>query len=79
MTALLPTTQFVVGLKAGLSELSDAQRVYQSAHTAGQVRRSAQRVCAASTSNPLKRREVYYFADGSRIVITGNRVRIDHD
>lgn len=55
---------------------SHAHRIYRSAHTAGQIRRKAQRACAGSISNPRKRREVYSFSDGSRLVITGHQIKI---
>ena len=52
--------------------MTRAQQIATEAHTAGQIRREAQRWCAGSITG--RNREEYRFTDGSRIVIIGNRV-----
>lgn len=55
--------------------MTRAHQIARTAHTAGQIRREAQRWCASSLTGRGKAQ--YRFTDGSSITVTGNRVSIN--
>lgn len=56
--------------------MTRAGQITRTAHTAGQVRREAQRWCASMTRHHRTNNDTYRFTDGSSITVTGNAVRI---
>lgn len=57
--------------------MTRAQQLLAWYHTAGQVRKQAQKLCAGMTRDHRKNKDVYMFTDGSRIVVCRNAVSLE--
>lgn len=57
--------------------MTPAQQILAHCHTAGRVRRQAQKLCAGMTRDHCKNKDVYMFTDGSRIVVSGNKTSLE--
>lgn len=58
--------------------MSRAKEILAKHHTAGQVRRAAQKACAGMARDHRKNKDTYFFTDNSRIVVIGNTVRLEY-